>query len=115
MFVKIGVENYKEEISDEKKLVLLAYISKGCDYKDQMDVLKSLSESYAERLKVCLLDENLNGLFQSLDIDGSPTFILLHGGEKKGRTLGKADIETLTAFISEALQGLSNSSGDEFY
>lgn len=99
MFTSIGTDNFDSEILSEKRPVLLAYIRRDYEYKNQIEILKSVSNKYGDAIKVCLLDENFVRAYKNLEIKGDPTFIGFYEGNEKGRILGKADTETLISFV----------------
>ncbi len=103
MFISIGTDDFELEKIEESKPVLMAYIRRDYSYKEQTEILKSVSRKYDETLKVCLCEEDSNWPFRRFGIDGSPAFIIFHKGEAKGRMLGKADRSTLRSFISRIL------------
>ena len=104
LFKLISLSNFESEITEEKKPVLLAYIRRDHDYKEQTDVLYSISKNYGGALKVCMLDEDSFDAFGvKLGIEGDPTFIGYYNGKEKGRILGKTDRETLISFVSRNL------------
>ncbi|MBW2663215.1 MAG: hypothetical protein JRD93_14785 [Deltaproteobacteria bacterium] len=99
MFTSIGADNFDSEILSEKRPVLLAYIRRDYEYKNQIEILESVSKEYGDAIKVCLLDENFTRAYKNLGIEGDPTFIGYYKGNEKGRILGKADRETLISFV----------------
>jgi hypothetical protein len=99
MFTSIGSDTFDSEILSEKRPVLLAYIRRDYEYKNQIEILESVSKEYGDAIKICLLDENFARKYKNLKIEGDPTFIGYYKGAKQGRILGKADRETLISFI----------------
>lgn len=108
MFTSIETDNFESEVLAEKKPVLLAFISPDYEYKEQTKVLGGVSKKYGKKLKVYLLDEVAIGTCMKFGVEGSPAFILFDGGKEKGRMLGKANRETLSAFVSKTLQDIKN-------
>lgn len=104
LFPIIRMDNFESEVINEKRPVLLLCIHRDFGFEEQEEVIESISKSYADVLKVCLLDNDFLGAFgEKLGVDGTPTFLIFQGGKEKGRMLGQADKETLVAFLSQAL------------
>jgi len=99
MFELIRAGNFEVKVLEEERPILLAYIRRDHEFKNQTAVLGSVSKMYDSELKVYQLDENSTGLIRMLDIVGAPTFLIFYGGEEKERMLGKAYNETLSAFV----------------
>ena len=59
---------------------------------------------YEESLKVCVVDENDRIFFKTLEIIGSPTYLIFVRGREIKRILGVQDYETLLSFVSGILQ-----------
>ncbi len=103
MFIQIGAESFDSEVTEEKRPILLACISRDYGYDEQTGVLGGVSKKYGKKRKVCLLDEDSIGAFMKFGVEGSPAFIIFHEGEEKGRMLGKADKESLSSFVLKTL------------
>ncbi len=99
------------EIRAEKRPVLLAWVHQGFGSKEQVNVLEDLSKEYGDAMKVCLLDEVFVEAHKALEIKGSPTFIVFNEGKEKGRMLGKADIASLSSFVSRTLPNFRDDKG----
>jgi len=99
MFTSIGADNFDSEILSEKKPVILAYIRRDYEYKNQIEFLENVSKEYGDEIKVCLLDEIFARTYKNLEINGDPTFLGYYEGKEKGRILGKADKEKLISFV----------------
>lgn len=100
MITYINNRNYTTEIDQAPKPVLLLCMPKGPDFPDQSILLHKMAQKYKDTLKVCLLEEELiNGFRQMLRIKGTPVYLLFFRGKEKGRMLGMAAEEQLTAFI----------------
>ncbi len=106
MFTIVGKKNYKIEVLEAKKPVLLAYIRHDYGYIEQNKAIEAIAKRYNEALKICLLDESSIGTFKKCGIDGSPAFVIFYKGEEKGRKLGKADRFALGKFVSDVLSEL---------
>ncbi len=99
----IDVDSFYSEIIMEERPVLLAYIRRDYEYREQTEVLESVSKMYGDAVKACVLDEEPIGEFKKLGIDGDPIFFVFYEGKERGRMFGKADIETLSLFVFQSL------------
>jgi len=114
MVTLINNENYTTEIDQAGKPVLLLCMPKGPDFSDQSILLHQVAETYQERLKVCLLEEELiNGFRQMLSIKGTPVFVLFYKGQEMARMLGMAGVEQLSAFLYRHLPNPDRDTGEE--
>ncbi len=107
MFTPIGMDNFDFEITAEKRPVLLACIRRDDEYREQTEVLESISRRYGDELKICLLNEDFIEIYRKLGIVGTPTFIIFYEGREKGRMLGKVDREKLSSFVFKNFAELS--------
>lgn len=104
MIPSIGFDDFESEVIEERRPVLVACIYWGSEFKEQTEALKSISKSYREALKICLLGtDSIGALREKLGIGGTPTFLIFYEGEEKGRILGRADSDTLRAFVIRTL------------
>jgi len=100
----IRSDNFGLEVIEEKRPVLLVCSRRYFEFREQTEVLKSVSEKYGKTLKVCMLNEDFIRVFsEKFGIEGTPTFLIFNAGKEINRMLGKADKETLIAFISKTL------------
>ncbi len=100
MVTFINNQNYITEIDRAGKPVLLLCMPNGPDFSDQSTLLHRVAKKYKDAVKVCLLEEELiNGFKQMLRIKGTPVYLLFFRGKEKGRMLGMAGEEQLTAFL----------------
>ena len=95
MFVKIDTDNYKEEVTEAKCPLLLAYICKDHSYLEQEKVLRNVAKRFEGALKVCLINQGFSGILHQYQIQGSPTFIFFLNGKEKGRVLGRTGKDRL--------------------
>ena len=63
MYRSIELDDFKSEILAEKRPVLFACLSRDFRFKEQKEVLESVSSEYGEALKVCLRDKESLGVF----------------------------------------------------
>lgn len=110
----INNHNYTTEIDNAGKPVLLLCMPKGPDFDDQSIILHQVAEKYKDAVKVCLLEEELiNGFRQMLCIKGTPVYLLFLRGKEKGRMLGMAGEEQLTAFLFRYIPNPDRDTGEE--
>ena len=103
MFTYMDTAAPGPEVIKGEGIVLLSYIYRDSNFKQQAKVLNDLSKVMKNIIQVFIIDEDEVQQYNEFDINGSPTFILLYNGEEKGRLLGKSDIKSLTDFISNHL------------
>ncbi len=104
---RIRLDNFDAEILNEERPVLLSCVHRGDGFREQLAVIESVSEAYAGALKSCLLEDGLiAALEKRLGVRGTPTFLVLKEGIEIDRMLGKANRETLAAFLVRALPRL---------
>ena len=60
-----------------------------------------------------LEEELINGFRQMLHIKGTPVYLLFFQGKEKGRMLGMAGEEQLTAFLFRYLSNTDRDPGEE--
>ena len=109
MITSILFDNFKSEIIEEKRPVLLACLNRYLEFEEQVEVLESISKKYGEALKICLLSEDFIRVFSwTYAIKGTPTFLIFDGGKERNRLLGKADSEKLITFILQTLPYLQD-------
>jgi len=114
MITFINNRNYATEIDKAVKPVLLLCMPKGPDFSNQSMLLNQIAEKYKNNLKVCLLEEELiNGFRQMLHIKGTPVYLLFFRGKEKGRMLGMAAEEQMTAFLFRYLSSPDRYAGEE--
>ena len=104
MFISIGNDNFESEIIKEEKPILAACIHRYFEFKEQIDVLESISKKCGNTLKICLMDDDFIMTFrEKLKINGTPTFLIFNEGKVMDMMLGKVDEDTLMAFVLRAL------------
>ena len=111
------MNNYKEKSEDyfispaefypvlkkETYPVLLACLNRKSDFTNHKDILKEISELYSKKLRIYILDEEYLNLMTKFDIHGTPAFVFLYKGEKKGSFLGQIEPEDIKSFITDNL------------
>jgi hypothetical protein len=111
VFTSVEMDNFESEVTMAQKPVLLACIRRGFELKGQIELLEMLSDLYGHTIKICIVYEEYNEAYRALNIEGTPTFLMFFGGEEKGRMLGNAKTETLSAFVAEFFQQQTQSPG----
>ena len=105
---KVGFKNFELLVLAADIPVLLACLHESPESRQQIEVLEGLSKSQEGALKVCFLDPACIGVFAGrLELAGTPTFLIFDGGNELDRMHGRADRETLTAFVSRAFPPVS--------
>jgi len=100
----VGLDNFQKEVLEESRPVLVLCMHWNSEFQEQIDIIECMCRTYGERLKTCLMDEELIGAFkEKFDIKGTPTFMIFNGGKEKGRMLGKTDLKGLDDFLSRTL------------
>ncbi|MBP7765432.1 MAG: hypothetical protein K4445_01430 [Deltaproteobacteria bacterium] len=101
----IRPQNFEEDVTAEKKMVLLLCMPRDDAFDEQLRVVEEIALQYADQLKVVLPEESCLAAFrEDYAIAGTPTFLALIKGREVGRILGLADRETLKKFVDQALQ-----------
>jgi hypothetical protein len=91
---------------EANKPVLVGCLHKNYEYKEQVEALQTISQSFGGQLEIFLLDVPLIKAFmQRFRIFGTPTFLILLGGQEKGRLLGQTNSEDLRDFVLRILPG----------
>jgi hypothetical protein len=96
----------------EENPVLLACVHRDHGLKKQLAILEDISGENKE-LKICLLYEDFSEIHKLLKIDGTPTFVMFSDNKERGRLLGKADKNMLSAFIMRSLEKINGSRPDK--
>lgn len=92
--------------SEAQKPVLVGCLHKNFEYKEQVEALQAISQTFGDQLEIFLLDVALiNAFMQRFKIFGTPTFLILLGGKEKGRLLGQTKSEDLRDFVLRILPG----------
>ncbi len=100
----IGLDNFRVQVTHERRPVLMACIYRGYEFAKQIDVLRQIQDKYSNVLKISYIDEDDRRIFmKTFNISGTPTYILFQSGQEKDRLLGNADADTLTGFIQRAI------------
>lgn len=97
----ISKTNFKREVVDEERPVLVLCMPVDYDFGDQVEMLKRISHLYGNNIKVGLLEEPFIDKFKHrYDVKGTPTFLILRNGLEQDRSLGLADEQMLLELIS---------------
>ena len=101
----IGLEDFEREVLKEKMPVLVLCMHQDSDFHGQIEIIeRTTAESYCDRLKVCLLEEESVGVFrEKYSVGGTPTFIVFRDGREISRLLGQAESAILQEFLSQTL------------
>ena len=97
MFESIGMDNFQSEVLEQNRPVILAYIRRDYQYKEQTDVLNNTSKRFGDAVKICLIEEESAAILRSLKIGGAPAVLIFYRGKETARILGRTNTETLAA------------------
>jgi len=101
---RIKLQNFKNEILDDQKPVLLLCMPSDDDFPDQIKILEHVALSWGTGLHVGLMQETDSDSFKEvLHISGTPTFLMFHQSKEINRMLGLADKSMLESFIEESM------------
>src|SRR5512145_1608239 len=100
----IRPQNFREEVANERRLVLLLCMPHNDAFHEQIQIIEELARLYANELKVMLTEESsLEAFKKDLSIVGTPTILFLKQGREIFRILGLADLDMLRRFVGKAL------------
>ncbi len=95
-----------EALQDKEKPVLAACIRDDVDYKGMLDTLETVAVYAGPSVRICVIPEDLLPFFERrYGVKGTPTFLLMQGGELKDSLLGKSSVEGLMEFIMPCIRG----------
>jgi hypothetical protein len=104
MAVAVSGQNFRREVLDADRAVLVASLGDLARNRDQLLVLESLSRSRSFMLKACVLSDGFAEDFMRKNgIGNTPAFVLYHSGEELGRLLGRASLRSLESFLAANL------------
>jgi hypothetical protein len=104
MLIQVALNTVAKELHESDTQVLLACIHPNTAIKSQLDVLEHVSKAFGQRLKVCLLCEEIPAVFgDTYGIEGTPTYLMISQNKVVDRLLGQVDLRTLTGFIERTL------------
>jgi hypothetical protein len=104
MVISLNADTVEAEISQSAIPVLLAWIHPDADRKPYQELLERVAASFPNRMRICLLQKDINGAFgKKHGIIGTPTFLLMQAGCVTKRLLGEVDPSTLIAFIAQGV------------
>ena len=93
----------------EKYLFLCFFESTTPPDSEFLGAIEGLTEKIGSVLEVYLGKEADLDFFQNtFDFWGTPTYILLRGGQEIGRLLGKVSSESITQFIVENVSNITS-------
>ena len=81
MFESIGIDNFQSEVLEQNRPVILAYIRRDYQYKEQTDVLNNISKRFGDAVKICLIEGESAGILRRLKIGGAPAFLIFYRGK----------------------------------
>lgn len=104
MLIRVALHTVETELNEGSVPVLLACLHPNADITAQAEVLEHVSKVFDQRLKVCLLCEEIPAAFGNIyGIEGTPTYLIVKKNKVVDRLLGQVDPKTLTGFIQRTL------------
>lgn len=101
---RVNSSNFKKEVLESDKPVLVANINPFFDYESQTKLILEISNFYIDVLKVCMVDEEDPEMITSLGIIGLPTYLIFYQGDEIKRALGVHTNASFLLFVSSALE-----------
>ena len=99
--VNLNSENFKKEVLEEEKPVLIDFWAEWCGPCRMMaPVVDEIAENMQDSVKVCKvnIDENQE-LAEKYEVMSIPTFIVIKNGKEVGRTIGVQPKEQLLKIL----------------
>ena len=101
----MGEIDISAEILSQAKFTLLACLESKARAERQIEALSTVAARFGERLRVFVVEEgDVPGLRSRLNVLGTPTFLLFHGGREQNRYLGEAESAALYTFVQQGLE-----------
>ncbi|MDM8539087.1 hypothetical protein QUF70_20230 [Desulfobacterales bacterium HSG17] len=91
----------EEFLEKEGQPVLLACFEKDLDYINHINILEDISHVYKGKIRVCLINNELNLMNKRFGIYGTPTFAIYYRGKQKSIMLGKMNIDEMKTFMKK--------------
>ncbi len=101
--LKVSNENYKEEVLDSEKTVLVDFYADWCGpCKMMVPVVEEISEELQDKVKVCKInvDENQD-LAMQYGIMSIPTLVFIKNGKLEKTLVGLRDKQELISVLEQ--------------
>ena len=101
--LKVSNENYKEEVLDSEKTVLVDFYADWCGPCEMMvPVVEEISEELQDKVKVCKInvDENQD-LAMQYGIMSIPTLVFIKNGKLEKTLVGLRDKQELISVLEQ--------------
>ena len=109
MVIRVGVHTLDPEVTQAAAPVLLACIHPNAATASQLEMLEDVSKAFGQRLKVCVLCEELSACRENrYGIEGTPTYLMISRSRVIDRLLGQVDLTRLKRFIERAFAALAS-------
>ena len=107
MMIRVGIHTLEKEVTQAATPVLLACIHPHAATTSQLEMLEELSTQTGDRLKVCVLCEELSACRENrYGIEGAPTYLMISRNRVIDRILGQVDLTRLIGCIERAFAAL---------
>jgi thioredoxin 1 len=102
MTTSVTKENFKSEVLDNEKLVLVDFWAEWCGPCKQIAPrLEELAEKYSENLNVCKVDVDANrDLALEYNVRSIPSLMIFKGGEMVDSLIGAVSLEELEDLVT---------------
>ena len=108
MVIRVGLHTIETEVTQAATPVLLACINPNAAATSQLEMLEELSTQAGDRLKVCVLCEELSAYRGNrYGIEGTPTYLMISRNRVSARMLGQVDLTRLTGCLERAFAALA--------
>ena len=105
MAERVSGEDFKTEVLDAEKPVLVEFYSDSCiPCKKMNPILADIEEEYQDRLNVRKVNVNFDGdITKEYEVKSSPTMILFKAGVETERIVGAVKKTELTNMVEKYL------------
>jgi len=92
---RIDVATFRALVNHGRRRMFLACLSEGEDYKQQVEMIGQLGETFVGLVRFYLVTNEDVGIRQALGVQGAPMFIGFANGSEVFRILGNTEFEEL--------------------
>ena len=107
MMIRVGLHTIETEVTQAAAPVLLACLHPNAATPSQLEMLEDVSKAFGQKLKVCVLCEEMSACWGNLyGIEGTPTYLMISRNRVIDRILGQVDLTRLRGCIERAFAAL---------